>query len=220
MSLTRSQRALSAVATTGVAVIVGAVGTAYACVPLKGDGQVNVTGDNTDGTITQNSGTFTGNVGAPTPLLYCESGTTEPGYDSSAEAQADGGDVITVTVNSSSDPTCAGQLATGTNYSVIINNPTTASASPFTLVTVGATNAWSIVKTTGCFTSATPNGNKTLTTSFSVNSLGAGTGTFTLPSMNRVDGTNAASSVCVGRKTVGAQTAQGIFVPMKIEATI
>jgi len=196
--------------------LVVAASAAYACVPFKGDGEVAVTGtpDIFDtATTPQNSGTFTG---TPTggSLRYCESGTTQPGWDTGPEAQADGGDVIVVTVKQGST-TCTEQLDAG-NYSVIVNNATTASASPFTLVTNAATvNVWSIVKTTGCFTSATPNGNITLTTSFSVNAAGDGTGTFVLPSMNRVDGTNAASSLCVGR---GAATgsAQGIFVPLKI----
>lgn len=196
----------------GVA-FVTAASAAYACVPFRGAAQVNVTNTGTQ----QNSGTHVGEGSSTTPLQYCDSGSgVTPGYTNDAEAQANGGNVITVSVSASTGA-CVSQLPQGLK-SVIINNAKTASASPFTLVSNGTLgNVWSIVRTTGCFTSATPNGNITLDTAFSVNSLGAGTKTYTLPSMNRVDGTNAASSVCVG--TAGS-TGRAIFVPMKIEATI
>ena len=191
-------------------VIVLAAGTAYACVPFKGNGQVEVSDPSPGGGAPQNSGTHTGRNG--TNLQYCDSGTTFPGWTNDAEAQADGGDVITVSVFEKAG-TCAGKLDDGT-YSVIVNNATVASASPFTFTG----GVWSMVATTGCFTSATPNGNITLDTAFMVDANGDGTKTYTLPSMNRVDGTLAASSLCVGSPSTGLD--QGIFVPIIIEATI
>ncbi len=99
----------------GVALVVAA-SAAYACVPLRGDGEVAVIGtpDLLDtATTPQNSGTFTGTTktadGTVGSLRYCESGPTVfPGWDRDQEAQADGGDVIVVTVKQST--TCPDSL--------------------------------------------------------------------------------------------------------------
>lgn len=197
----------------GALVLAGA-SVAYACVPFRGQAQVNASGAGTP----QNSSTFIGN-NETGPLGYCgNTGTTgtSPGSQAGTEAQVNGGGVITVSVATASacnDANNSNRLSQGLK-SVIINNAKTASASPFTLVN---TSVWSIVATTGCFTSATPQGNITLDTAFSVDATGSGTKTYTLPSMNRVDGSQAASSVCVG---TSGPTGRAIFVPLKIEATI
>lgn len=207
------------------AALLTAGSAAFACVPFKGQLQVNVFDPSGGGGISQNSGTAVANgrTVAGDVLGYCGNGpsqpnSTNPGWTTAAEAQADGGDIITVSVSAATCALNGGSNSSfpGGNYSVIINNAKTAAATPFTLTG----SSWSIVAGKGCFTSATPTGNITLDTAFSVNGTGSGTRTYTLPSMNRIDvaSTGAASALCVGKG--GTLGPVGIFVPIIIESTV
>lgn len=211
--MSRLQRKLLVGGFVATAAVMAVATVGYACVPFKGDGQVNVSDPNGGGGTPQNSGTTTGD-GTATNMRFCGN-TVTPGFTTAAEGQADGGDVITVSVNTASSP-CAGinnKLSQGL-HSVVLNNSSTDGDVPFTMI---GGSTWSMRAGKGCFTSPAPSGNIILDTAFSVNGSGVGTKTYTLGSMNRVDGTNQASLLCVGQ---GGANAQGTFVPMKIEATI
>ena len=176
--------------TAGAAVLV--VGSAaYACVPFVGD--LTVTGP-TNGNLVTGDGSANSHV-------YCTN--REP----TTAAQAGGGDTITVTVAAATACTAAGNKLASGNNSVIINNSSTDANVPFTY----SSSKWNFVSGTGCFRSPAPSGNKTLSTTFSVSAAGAATGNFVLPTMNRIDPTNMASAVCVG-KSGGT----GIFAPIRI----
>lgn len=196
-------RRLTAGAFVAIGVTVALAGTALACVPFKGTARSDTS--NTGGV---DSGTVTGD-GSANQMRYCGNGTT-PGSTTVTAAENKGGDVITVTVGSGLCGETSSKLTQGSN-TVIINNATVAADAPFSIT--GTTK--SIIQGKGCFTSPNPNGNKTLG-SLSVNGSGDATATFTLPTMNSVDGASNISALCVGQP---GSTAGGIFVPIKITAT-
>lgn len=213
--MTRMQRSkfITGAAASAVAIVLLG-GVAFACIPWYGEGSVAVTDPNGGGGSPANSGVFEAE-GSVSNMLYCDSGDTVfPGYDFSAAGEADGGDVVVVSVNATT--ACGGsQLSAGTNYSVILNNPTAGGTMPYQSVNVGGNAAWSMVGGQGCFTNPTPTGNKVLATNFSVNSNGVGVATYTLPNMTTVNAATNASLLCVGRTS---PQSEGIFIPVQIEA--
>lgn len=175
-------------------VMMGAA-VAYACVPFKGDLLIEAPGGNGD--------LVTGDNDTPAHG-YCSGGGGHP----TVAASIQGGQSVTVKVNAGTGCNSLGtnKLSSG-NKSVIINNATSDGTSPFSYN--GSTYVF--ISGTGCFFNPAPAGNKTLSTAFSVNSGGGATGTFSLPTMNRVDSASYASALCVG--TSGNP---GIFAPIKI----
>ena len=163
---------------------------AYACVPFVGD--LTVTGPSNGNLVTGD--------GSASSHVYCTN--REP----TTAAAAGYNQTITVTVAAATACNSSGtnKLASGNN-SVIINNASTDADVPFTY----SNSKWNFVDGTGCFRS--PPGNVTLSTTFNVSATGAASAPFLLPHMNRVDPTNMASALCVG-KSGGT----GIFAPIRI----
>lgn len=181
MNLTR--KSILGAFATGVTVLTLA-STAFACVTFRGD--LTVTGTTSGNKVTGDEGSMT----------YCVA-PTSAGTSSYNNA-------ITVTVAvATSCVSSTNKLNAGTN-NVKINNASTDAAVPFTY----DGTKWNFVSGTGCFASPTPAGVISLGT-ISV-TAGVGTGTFTLPHMNRIDPTNKASALCVGAGGVG------IFAPLRI----
>lgn len=185
MSGTR-KTVLGAFATAAAVLVLAS--SAYACVVFRGD--LTVTGPTSGNLVTGD--------GSGSSHKYCT------GREPTTAAAAGYNQSITVTVAPATACVGAGNKLADGNNSVIINNSSTDAGVPFNY----SGGKWNFVSGTGCF--ASPPGNKTLTTTFNVVS-GAATGNFTLPHMNRVDPTNKASALCVGKSGVS-----GIFAPIRI----
>ena len=196
--------AVGAFASVGAVLVLA--GTALACVPFKGTARVD-----SSNTGSVDSGTVTGNGSTTQQMRYCGN-TASPGSTTMTAAENKGGDVITVTVGAATCPSGSDSKLDQGSHTVIVNNATVTADAPFSVTNTTK----SIIQGKGCFTSPNPNGNKTLG-SVSVDGNGDATGTFTLPTMNSVDGANNISALCVGQPAAGGN--QGIFVPIKITAT-
>ena len=182
--------------TAVIAVLLVFAGVAYACVPFRGKMSTTVSQGTGGGTFA-NSGTHEGEGGS-TQHNYCATGT-DVTPDSAATAGA--GNVLTITISPGTN--CVDDLGTGTR-TVYINNASSDAASPFS----ATGTSWSRVTGTGCWASPAPAGRISLGT-MAVTS-GSGTGTYTLPNLNRVDTTSRASGLCVGTSTAG------MIIPIKV----
>ncbi|MGQ0744969.1 MAG: hypothetical protein ACT4OS_11675 [Acidimicrobiales bacterium] len=191
-----STRKLISGSFVAIVVFLVVAGVAYACVPFRGKASTTVSQGTGGGTFS-NSGVHEGEGGSDFHK-YCATGT-DVTPDGAATAGA--GNVLTVTV--SAGTTCLDDLGTGTR-TVYINNASSDSASPFSL----SGTSWSFVTGKGCWASPTPAGRISLGT-MAVTS-GSGTGTYTLPNLNRVDTASRASGLCVGTSDAG------MIIPIKV----
>lgn len=199
----RYSRKTLASAFAAIAIVLTVSSAAYACVPFKGKMSTTVS-QGTGGATFANSGVHAGKSPNGEQHLYCPTGTD---VTPAAAATAGTGNVLTITISAGTDTGCTQNLGTGTQ-TVYINNASSDAASPFS----ATGTSWSFVNGTGCWASPTPAGRKSIGT-MSVTS-GAGTGTYTLPALNRVDSASRASGLCVGTSTAG------MIIPIQVNAIV
>jgi len=177
------------------AAVIGTSSVAFACLTFKG--QITLTGG------TGGAGDTV--KGANAPMANCYGPTK-------AAATSRTAGVGTVQVVVAATAACSTtQLPQGSNYTVALQDDNQTSPLRVAWQRTGAGAAWQFTANNGCWGPNKP-ATRSLSTTFSVDATGAGSGTYTMPSGVPVINGNNAGGICVGNPVAG----NGAFAPLQL----